>query len=127
MMRRLAGSLLALAIAGCATKPPEQPVAVIGASRSSLADIQVVTSPGGITASFGKVIVVCTTTSLWARSSWSLSGGSSSSTQGAVAPGFQLRRFARMRTSKAFARRATAAPIAPSPTMPTVAPESSRP
>jgi len=50
MMRRLAGSLLALAIAGCATKPPEQPVAVIGASRSSLADIQVVTSPGGITA-----------------------------------------------------------------------------
>lgn len=50
MMRRLAGSLLALALAGCATPPPVEPVAVIGASRSSLADIQVVTSPGGITA-----------------------------------------------------------------------------
>lgn len=49
-MRRLAGSLLALALAGCVTQAPVEPVAVIGASRSSLADIQVVTSPGGITA-----------------------------------------------------------------------------
>lgn len=45
-MRRLAAGLAALVLAGCATAPaPALPM-----STSSLADVQVVTSPGGITA-----------------------------------------------------------------------------
>ena len=46
MMRRLAAYLGALALAGCTAMapPPEEP------ARSSLADVQIVTSPGGVTA-----------------------------------------------------------------------------
>ncbi len=48
-MRRLAAGLAALALAGCATER-EAAELVLPASTSSLADVQVVTSPGGITA-----------------------------------------------------------------------------
>lgn len=45
-MRRLAGLLMAVMLSGCGTMAP----ALDDASRSSLADVQVVTSPGGVTA-----------------------------------------------------------------------------
>ena len=45
---RLAGMIAALMLAGCATAQPEAPVAP--RDSSSLADVQIVTSPGGITA-----------------------------------------------------------------------------
>jgi zinc protease len=49
MMRRLAAGLAALALAGCATER-EAAELMLPTRTSSLADVQVVTSPGGITA-----------------------------------------------------------------------------
>jgi zinc protease len=53
-MRRLAGYLVAALLAGCATAAPQSPILTVAAvqtrTTSSLADVQVVTSPGGITA-----------------------------------------------------------------------------
>ncbi|HOZ27873.1 MAG TPA: pitrilysin family protein [Hyphomonadaceae bacterium] len=47
-MRRLAGLIAAVVLAGCATAQPEAPE--LSRGESSLADVQIVTSPGGITA-----------------------------------------------------------------------------
>ena len=47
MMRRLAAGLAALALAGCATER-EAAELMLPTRTSSLADVQVVTSPGGM-------------------------------------------------------------------------------